>query len=1377
MGVYLTQIKGMKRALIGKLHNKFLTCAQQTSYNLPTVEEQDQFECAQYILTPNSFFYFDGILQPIETTVEQRDTLCHLLSNNQSPDHLSETMLQDIALITGHLHSQMTFSQRLVDEFNRETDDVAAPITQIRTFLKALDHLEQFVVMMEPDIEALMTNKAISFQSLTVMSQLVYKGLLSRQGINHLYDACYLLTHVDIDVMQMFKDDWRELMCFVNDIKPYVSMSLERSVFPRSHQAGMITGLVVKELDNTPQAFLMRFPSYLNASYKTFFSDIAVAPIDRNNAMIAWLEQQTWDGIHVSDSQLYKDFIRPIFELQTDLTTNSRNLHTASKQRVHQTVTSLYAHMACCMAFIDKKEQDFLLASGQLADPMIRFFEAIHEDILLSLEDFMDVEAEGLSVFQNDVFMHHRLAPAYRRWVDDAYECEHLDTISLKIAAFFRLLTVYRDKRLIELPKGLKSALRKHYQLIQPYLAEVDITLSNVIVRGLINTPDNTLTENTLNSAFHFFGSRLTTAIDYSDRVSRILSVHPALHSSIQKKIATRRFSQVLNRDSMVLILTTTHTAEDAQRLIDEAIGRAQEATMRVPIEVSGALVCDRDAEARATRVVKRPVYSEAVGRLGQQFHQVLMRLSPQIQQHFEHVRIDQSLPFPSLVPYCVAPDFNASLVMLQEPVQLFSLKQLVNGLYFIHQSAVLLESLDEKSFKEDYLKTFIEMGMQLNLAYQVLTQLRHNERYFSEVTSDLLTSLQRLVDNVMFIRRDYFPADGWEMAVKVIDDSFDPRTYYNNKPTLLKIGQHYYIYGHRATGTWGLTQLDTALMSSLALDFSSDAIIPYDLRLDDLYRHIDLKEAHVEPRHDSLFIVTNILTLLPTHIELGSAFLPMADVEKTHAIAMTVSNQVAQVIRQYDEGGYLAVFWSLPEMVSLVRQCKERLSRALVTSYEGVMDNLAGIHSELLTPIQVQADCWEERLCLTPGSVSDPIKRILDVYYQGVLESLDLGSSNYLQLMTSMDSFDKRIVALQTRMMVLEDDLPLIDKDIDELDRFCYEVTIVYADDAWNQNTIRWFNNKIRPILNKHLLLYQKSYLKFFEQNEYFLRKICDDELSAPVNWVPIRAIIDICLAACQGKEASLLLTQTIQLEKMTYFKQQRATQGARHQALKESLIANLFDRELATHFGEDQVYNQALSAYINRLMPKMVWDMSLGTCSDLERDVVLLLENKINEFDSQCAQEYRQLYALKEAITRMKVYVQTQSEALDLVGEGRASKEFETQITLEAKRRLITELEATVLHDQPIKHTLAQAHALITHEEFEPTMRQYHHFDAFTYDWLVQCVTLFLEWASLYESERNQCYGALKALVPRTPGFFQICDAPESDDDAGMFQGLGLS
>lgn len=106
----------------------------------------------------------------------------------------------------------------------------------------------------------------------------------------------------------------------------------------------------------------------------------------------------------------------------------------------------------------------------------------------------------------------------------------------------------------------------------------------------------------------------------------------------------------------------------------------------------------------------------------------------------------------------------------------------------------------------------------------------------------------------------------------------------------------------------------------------------------------------------------------------------------------------------------YFKLFLQTPNMIYLYQELTTKLNEFTSTSHDGIMDNLEKMRSKIFTPMLLEADRWENRLGLVPGTFSGPLRQIIDEFFKGLLHPLDLNSATRIRLVCDKEPLQTRI-------------------------------------------------------------------------------------------------------------------------------------------------------------------------------------------------------------------------------------------------------------------------------------------------------------------------------------------------------------------------------
>ena len=231
----------------------------------------------------------------------------------------------------------------------------------------------------------------------------------------------------------------------------------------------------------------------------------------------------------------------------------------------------------------------------------------------------------------------------------------------------------------------------------------------------------------------------------------------------------------------------------------------------------------------------------------------------------------------------------------------------------------------------------------------------------------------------------------------------------------------------------------------------------------------------------------------------------------------------------------------------------------------------------------------------------------------------------------------------------------------------------------------------------------------------------------------------------------ASHQLARDSAFEKAGYLAAQLLEQVRLNIAFKRDCIVQSLHRQAEAFKGVSAEYDQALLIFVQALEPN-VFNL-VERLEDMDGAILTILNENMQTFEAEQGIYYRQMVKIKQAIDQMNAYMVAQQAQLYLNAHEGLSSGFESQTTLTAKRLWIEEIEAVIAQGLPIQERMRAIHDLIERDAFKTDLLAYDQYDALTYGWLVQCVTLFFEWIGFYKPEPKVVYERLKTEI----GFFR--------------------
>lgn len=117
----------------------------------------------------------------------------------------------------------------------------------------------------------------------------------------------------------------------------------------------------------------------------------------------------------------------------------------------------------------------------------------------------------------------------------------------------------------------------------------------------------------------------------------------------------------------------------------------------------------------------------------------------------------------------------------------------------------------------------------------------------------------------------------------------------------------------------------------------------------------------------------------------------------------------------------YFKLFLQSPQMLLLYRELMQKLNEFTTTAHDAALNNIDKIRPGIFTPMLLEADHWETKLGLAPGSLSEPLRRVTNEFYKGFLEALDLPSEMHVALICEKKPLEERTNTLNKKLLKLK--------------------------------------------------------------------------------------------------------------------------------------------------------------------------------------------------------------------------------------------------------------------------------------------------------------------------------------------------------------------
>lgn len=137
-----------------------------------------------------------------------------------------------------------------------------------------------------------------------------------------------------------------------------------------------------------------------------------------------------------------------------------------------------------------------------------------------------------------------------------------------------------------------------------------------------------------------------------------------------------------------------------------------------------------------------------------------------------------------------------------------------------------------------------------------------------------------------------------------------------------------------------------------------------------------------------------------------------LENAKKAQERAKKTSQYIEEITRKYQASEYFQLFLNSPYMLfKFIPNLKKKLDKFRENTHEVTITHLETIQSTL-QDILIESDMWEVKSGLRAGSISIPIKLIIDKLFNGFIEPLGINLQEYGKLVSNTLSFDKRLEA-----------------------------------------------------------------------------------------------------------------------------------------------------------------------------------------------------------------------------------------------------------------------------------------------------------------------------------------------------------------------------
>ena len=508
-------------------------------------------------------------------------------------------------------------------------------------------------------------------------------------------------------------------------------------------------------------------------------------------------------------------------------------------------------------------------------------------------------------------------------------------------------------------------------------------------------------------------------------------------------------------------------------------------------------------------------------------------------------------------------------------------------------------------------------------------------------------------------------------------------------------------------------------------------------------------------------------MMVLPEHLKAlraGRGFSP-ADAEPYQTFAKDTTLRIENILAHSDTNFHL--FLASPDMIKVFSRVKETLSEFSGQTYESVMAHLQSIREETFPALLVETDEWELRLGVVPGTISTPVKKILDQFYLGLIEPLSLPSELQIALASSLASFDVRDKAFNRRITLADAECYRLEPYITTLTAFVTAIQSFKSGD--DQAAFSACLNRALPLLREHQNRHTLG-MRRLDQDDN-IDSLCNELM--PNERVPFKHIKFLairCLADYEGRCNTQRFKKVMIHEQLSALSTAKSAQVADNLAYKTRYVTELLHRHIDSLVTEQKDVLSLRDSYGETLKQCLLGqEATIETAllrqertDNMQAKMEGLLQAPLQQFAQTEYRHFMKLQSILVAINAFECYLDQENAKLG----NHEFLWFETGDTLAAKRaHIVRMMDITKDAAKPAATRLNEIQAMLIQPNVHGDLMAYHQYDRLSWDGLKQLFWQLLQAVGLYTPGYEAEYARLDSAAS--------ADAPES---AQLLRSYGL-
>lgn len=416
---------------------------------------------------------------------------------------------------------------------------------------------------------------------------------LYSETIHKAYLASQLITHLDIDLLGIFTEEFTLILKVLNTIQdlstnnvPQIEYSsLEKGpvstvlakndkknpIHTLTNNIGLGNGILINQLQpyggDLDYAFITQFsallPGYIqqctNLLHK-YSTDIRANEPKLNQAkieelklaaisLLSNLEDLYGNDFIVSLKYLnYIHIIRHVITLSMTILDQVGEFSDSSQDLLRAQLKEIKKGISLILGFADKLEDYAMLKQGTLSNELRNKLTHFYDFFVRYTSKIVDFKAKGeeLSVLEDSNFINLRLEHSYERIDKASKESFKIEMAAKALKNFYQLLSKTNPEQqfLNQLTQKERIALSEYYKYLKPYVEKIDMDLNHSIIDNLVSDDNNASEEASFFDSLTAFFSLPKTV-----RIERIQEIRPKIAALIQKNKVSQKFHTALNED------------------------------------------------------------------------------------------------------------------------------------------------------------------------------------------------------------------------------------------------------------------------------------------------------------------------------------------------------------------------------------------------------------------------------------------------------------------------------------------------------------------------------------------------------------------------------------------------------------------------------------------------------------------------------------------------------------------------------------------------------------------------------------------------------------------------------------------------------------